>query len=374
MPYRRKDSAVYWVSFIDASGARVRRSTETTDRKEATALEAKWKLETHQQRQWGAPPSFTYDELMLKYLQTTQTEKRSAERDRLAAKRLQPAFTGRCLQEIRAADIRKYIDRRKAEGAKPATVNKEVGLLSAAINYARKEWDWDIPNPAAGRRLREPEGRLRWLTRAEAEALIRAAEAEPKAPHLPDFIRLALNTGCRRGELLGLEWRRVDLQRGLLYLEGNHTKSGRRRYVPLNQGARAALLNRLRFRAKHCPKSQWVFARWKGKRIHSVKTAFRSACKAAGIENFRVHDLRHTCAAWLVSAGVALPEVRDLLGHSTVTMTERYAHLAPENVRAAVQRLDGLHEHGGGEVIHNAESRFGHVLTSGQLTKEGQAM
>lgn len=374
MPYRRKDSAVYWVSFIDASGARVRRSTETTDRKEATALEAKWKLEAHQQRQWGAPPSFTYDELMLKYLQTTQTEKRSAERDRLAAKRLHPAFTGRCLRDIGAADIRKYIDRRRAEGAKPATVNKEVGLLSAAINYARKEWDWDIPNPAAGRRLREPEGRLRWLTRAEAEALIRAAEAEPKAPHLPDFIRMALNTGCRRGELLGLEWRRVDLQRGLLYLEGNHTKSGRRRYVPLNQGARAALLNRLRFRAKHCPKSQWVFARWKGKRIHSVKTAFRSACKAAGIENFRVHDLRHTCAAWLVSAGVALPEVRDLLGHSTVTMTERYAHLAPENVRAAVQRLDGLHEHGGGEVIHNAESRFGHVLTSGQLKKEGQAM
>lgn len=370
MAYRRKDSAVYWVSYIDAGGTRVRRSTETTDKREAEALEAKWKLEAHQQRQWGAPASYTFDELMLKYLQATETEKRSAERDRMSAKHLYPVFTGRNLREISAANIRKYIDDRKAEGAKPATINKEVGLLSAAINYARMEWDWDVPNPAAGRRLREPEGRLRWLTRAEAEALIRAAEAQSRAPHLPDFIRLALNTGCRRGELLGLEWRRVDLQRGLLYLEGDHTKSGRRRYVPLNQAARAALLNRLRFRAKHCAASPWVFASNEGARIQSVKRSFASACEAAGIENFRVHDLRHTCAAWLVSAGVPLPEVRDLLGHSTVIMTERYAHLAPENVRAAVQRLDGMHENGGGEVIHNAESRFGHVPTDGANVEE----
>ncbi|TAM46261.1 MAG: site-specific integrase [Gammaproteobacteria bacterium] len=374
MAYRRKDSAVYWVSFADASGTRVRRSTETTARKEAEALEAKWKLEAHQQKQWGAPPSFTFDELMLKYLQATETEKRSAERDRMSAKHLYPAFTGRNLREISAANVRKYIDDRKAKGAKPATINKEVGLLSAAINYARMEWDWEIPNPAAGRRLREPEGRLRWLTRAEAGALIRAAEAQRRAPHLPDFIRLALNTGCRRGELLGLEWRRVDLQRGLLYLEGDHTKSGRRRYVPLNQAARGALLSRMRFRAKYCPASPWVFAARSGKRIQSVKTAFASACEAAGIEDFRIHDLRHTCAAWLVSAGVPLPEVRDLLGHSTVTMTERYAHLAPENVRAAVQRLDGLHESGHGEVIHNSESRFGHGDDSAEKRKEVAAM
>ena len=73
-----------------------------------------------------------------------------------------------------------------------------------------------------------------------------------------------------------------------------------------------------------------------------------TACRRAGIKDFRIHDLRHTCAAWLVSMGVPLTEVRDLLGHSTVKMTERYAHLAPENVRAAVEQLDGM------------RSRFGH--------------
>lgn len=361
MAYRRKDSAVYWVSYIEASGERVRRSTGTEDRREAEALEAKWKLEAHQQRNWGAAPSFTFDDLMLRYLQATKEEKRSSERDKTSAKHLYKVFSGFELRALTAAQVRGYINHRKAEGVKSSTINKEIGLLSAATNYARKEWGWDIPNAAAGRRLREPEGRLRWLTKAEGQALVRAAEEAPKAPYLADFIRLALHTGCRRGELLGLEWRRVDLHRGLIYLEGENTKNGKRRYVPINQTARSTLLNRLRFRAKHCPASPWVFSTKEGGRILSIKKSFRAACERTGIENFRIHDLRHTCAAWLVNAGVPLPEVRDLLGHFSVTMTERYAHLAPEKVREAVERLDGLHGSTTADAVHDAESRFSHV-------------
>lgn len=339
MPYRREDSPVWWVSYTDPSGKRVRRSTETTDRKEAEALEAKWKLESFQSKQWGAEPNRTFDELMLAYIKATQNDKRSAERDVFSAKRLYAAFCGRALTSLTPADIRSYIERRRAEGVGAGTVNREVGLLSAAINYAQREWSWNIPNPAARRRLREPEGRVRWITKAEAAALIRAAGKEYRAAHLPDFIRLALHTGMRRGEMLGLEWRRVDLQAGLIYLEGTHTKSGKRRSIPLNMEARAALISRASFRAEHCPDSPWVFCNSEGERIASIKHSFASACERAGILDFRVHDLRHTCAAWLVSAGVPLPAVRDLLGHSTVKVTERYAHLAPENVRAAVDAL-----------------------------------
>ncbi len=212
--------------------------------------------------------------------------------------------------------------------------------MSAAINYARKEWDWDIPNPAQGRWLREPEGRVRWITREEAEALVSAAASEPKAPHLADFIRLALNTGCRWDELLRLEWRRVDLQAGLMHLEGHHTKNGKRRSVPLNGPARESILARAGFRERHCPDSPWVFCNKDGDRVQSIKRSWATACRRAGIKDFRIHDLRHTCAAWLVSIGVHLTEIRDLLGHSTIQMTERYAHLAPENVRAAVTLLE----------------------------------
>ena len=109
-----------------------------------------------------------------------------------------------------------------------------------------------------------------------------------------------------------------------------------------NADARAALLTRARFRAQYCPASPWVFCQSDGARIGDVKRSFAKACERAGIEDFRIHDMRHPCAAWLVSAGVPLPEVRDLLGHSTIRITERYAHLAPENVRAAVALLEGV--------------------------------
>ncbi|MEO5345831.1 MAG: site-specific integrase [Magnetococcus sp. YQC-9] len=242
-----------------------------------------------------------------------------------------------------AKDIRVYIEHRQEDGVKPATINRELTLLSSAINFARRELEWEIPNPVPGRKLREPEGRIRWITREEAQKLIKAAEMETQSPHLADFIHLALNTGCRRGELLGLEWGRVDFQAKLIYLEAQHTKSQKRRSVPLNQAAFKALTHRQEFRATHCPDSPWVFAHPNGQRLLSIRTGFETACRRAGLEDFHVHDLRHTCSAWLVTAGVPLPEVRDLLGHSTVRMTERYAHLAPENIRAAVAVLDRGH-------------------------------
>ena len=145
---------------------------------------------------------------------------------------------------------------------------------------------------------------MRWISRAEAQRLIAAAAPEPQAPYLADFIQLALNTGCRRNELLGLEWTRVDLKRNLLFLEGCHTKVGKRRSIPLNATARSALLSRARSRATHCPASAWVFATKNGTRVGSIKRSWATACRRAGIADFRIHDLRHTCAAWLITAGV----------------------------------------------------------------------
>ncbi|MCL2875137.1 MAG: site-specific integrase [Betaproteobacteria bacterium] len=341
MVYRRKDSPVWWGSFTDASGKRVRRTTGTAERREAQALEAKWKLEAHQVKRWGAEPIRIFDVLIMAYVKATKGVKRSADRDKYSLKNLYPFFTGRDLLTLRRPDIRAYMDKRIQDGVANATINREICLLSAAINYARRELEWDIPNHAEGMKLKMPEGRVRSLAHEEAQRLVAVAE-KSASPHLADFIRLALNTGCRRGELLGLEWSRVDLKANLILLGELDTKAGRRRSVPLNAGARAALLNLARFRATYCPASPWVFAKKDGSRQATLKDAFRGALCIAGIEDFRIHDLRHTCASWLVSAGQPLPAVRDLLGHASVKMTERYAHLAPENVRAAVAVLDSV--------------------------------
>ena len=329
--YRRQDSPYWWASYTDASSHRTRRSTGTTDRKEAEALLAKWRLEAHRAEKWDEQPNRTFDELMLGYLQETQNQKRSAHNDQLLAKRLYPAFTGKVLTMLTATDVHQYTAERRRQGVSDSTIRRELALLSSAISYAVKWWDWQVPNPVTGRKPAQGEGRVRWLSRVEAMALISAAEAEPKAPHLANFIRLALNTGMRRGEMLGLEWRRVDLQNRLIRLDAEHTKTAKRRTVPLNENARAAILGQLRFRSAHCPDSPWAFCNINGQRITTIKRSFATACRRAGIQDFRIHDLRHTCAAWLVTAGVALPEVRDLLGHSTIQMTERYAHLAMSN-------------------------------------------
>ena len=198
--YERSDSPYYWASYIDASGQRVRCSTgvrkSIEGRKEAEALLAKWRVEQHRSQHWKDQPPKTFDELMVEYLKATES-KRSASKDRQRCKTLRRFFGGRIMNDLVPVDIRRYIALRRKEKISDSTINRETALLSAAINYANREWDWQLPNPAKGRRLAEPEGRVRWLTRAEAGVLLQQAEKDSQARQwLPEFIRLALNTGA----------------------------------------------------------------------------------------------------------------------------------------------------------------------------------
>ena len=191
-----------------------------------------------------------------------------------------------------------------------------------------------------GRKHRGVTHRVRWITHEEARRLIEACR-DSKTEYLADFVVFGLNTGMRKQEILGLEWSRVDLANRLIYLRPEDTKGKRSVGIPTNAAVRSILSARLEQRMRSDNPSPWVFHK-AGSRVGDVTNGFRLACKRAGIEDFHPHDLRHTCAAWLVSAGVPLSEVRDLLGHSSVTVTERYAHLCPERVREAVTVLDNV--------------------------------
>ena len=103
---------------------------------------------------------------------------------------------------------------------------------------------------------------------------------------------MALNTGCRKGELLGLEWTRVDVANALIHLAADHTKTARRRSIPLNNDALAALRALKRFRDQHCPASPWVFCHANGERIGDVKRSFATALDRAGIDSFNVDHKR----------------------------------------------------------------------------------
>ncbi len=265
---------------------------------------------------------------------------RSRQRDLYSLKRLQPHFGGCDLSGLKRSYVREYVALRRGEGVRDSTVQRELRFFSAAINFVRLEHDrLDLPNPVERLCVASGDPRVRWISRSEASDLVRAVGLFARRPHLVNFVVLSLYTGCRKSELLKLEWSRVDLRRGVFMLEAAHTKNGKRRVVPLSDVALEALKAQREWMKRNAARSPWVFGVQSGGRLTTVQKAFQAACRRAGIDDFRVHDMRHTFASWLVMAGVSLHVVKDLLGHSSVTVTERYAHLAPHVGQAAVQLL-----------------------------------
>ena len=152
--------------------------------------------------------------------------------------------------------------------------------------------------------------------------------------HVPAF-DLSIHTGARAGEQFGLRWDRVDLKQKFVQLPNKRTESGKWRFVPLNAIALAAL-KELRERN---PMSPWVFVNRKGEKLRGQRDWFEPAVKASGVKDYTWHCNRHTFASRLVMAGVDLRTVAQLMGHRTIQMTMRYAHLAPDHQQNAVERL-----------------------------------
>ena len=155
------------------------------------------------------------------------------------------------------------------------------------------------------------------------------------ADHMRPMILLSINTGLRRGEIFSLQWENVNFERALLTIEGAYAKSGKTRHIPLNSEA----LYILKEWHRQSNKSDLVFPGKNGNRFDTIKKGWATILKAAKITNFRWHDLRHHFASRLVMAGVDLNTVRELLGHGDMSMTLRYAHLAPEHKANAVEKL-----------------------------------
>ena len=290
----------------------------------------------------------TFDDLMYLYLRDMTPLKRDPRRDRCSTRALRRYFKGVLLSRIGQAEARGYIASRREEGLGPASINKEVSLISTALDWARKDLDWPVTNPFKGRHQTEPPARNRWLTREEADRLLAEAEARrARAPWLADFVRLGLNAGLRPGEMLWLEWSRVDLKANAIRFEPavgqekTAQKNGKRGTVPLNLAAREAILSRARFRASHCPDSPWVFCRHTGGRVTNVLKGWKAITTAAGVPDVHQHDLRRTFGSWLVQAGIGIERVSALLRHSNVSITARvYAHLRPTDLAEAAAVLD----------------------------------
>ncbi len=209
---------------------------------------------------------------------------------------------------------------------KPATVNRELSLLKHLLNKA-VEWGRVRENPAKKvKPLKGEVKRVRYLMPDEIQTLLSNC-----TEHLKPIVTVAVHTGMRAGELLGLQWSQVNYEQGIITLQD--TKNHERRDIPMSETVRSTLKGLKR-------EGPFVFCDEQGKRFGRIQTSFRTALRKSGIEDFRFHDLRHCFASTLVMAGEDLNTVRELLGHKDLTMTLRYAHLSPDHKTRAINVLD----------------------------------
>jgi len=214
----------------------------------------------------------------------------------------------------------------------PATVNLYWFALSSLLTQAWVEWRWITVHPMRQvRRLREPRGRVRFLSDEERQRLLAACQQSPH-PHLYVIVRLALATGGRHTELLRLTWQDIDLKRGILTF--HDTKNHESRAVPLTANV-VALLAQQRERYASC-----VFPRRNGRAMTSFWDSWRAVRQQANLRDFRFHDLRHTFASYLAMSGANLLAIAELLGHKRLDMVKRYAHLTEAHTRSVVERMN----------------------------------
>ena len=247
----------------------------------------------------------------------------------------------RLLSDIAPADIVEVRDRLKAEKTRkgnvkaPATVNRYLANLSSVYTTAIKEWQWVSSNPVlAVKKLREPQGRLRYLSESERKALFTACKAS-RSPNLFPLVVLAVSTGARAGEMLDLRWPDVDLDRGVGVL--HNTKNGERRPISIRGLALEALRGQLKVRREDTDR---VFPADDPLRRYEYKDYFKTALTEAEIEDFRFHDLRHTSASYMAMNGASISEIAAVLGHKSLSVTQRYTHLSDEHVSDVVEKMN----------------------------------
>lgn len=218
----------------------------------------------------------------------------------------------------------------------PATVNRYLAALSHVYTIGVKEWGWIENNPVQKiSRLREPRGRVRFLSDDERRALLVACQNSTRSEHLYLIVVLALSTGARHGEIINLTWDNIDFGRGVITL--HKTKNGERRLLPLASHA----LDLMKAHAKvRRIDTDLVFPNRRGDKPADITTAFENVLKDAKIDDFRFHDLRHSAASYLVMNGASLAEIAEVLGHKTLQMVKRYAHLSEAHTSKVVTAMN----------------------------------
>jgi integrase len=338
-----KKQGVYWIDYYVAGHRK--RERIGVDKRLAETVLRKRKVEIAEGRflEKRKVITTTLDELAAAYFAYVrdQQQKRSWARDRTSIRALTSYFGGKRLTELTPASIEQYRTWRRAtisRRGKPvstASINRELACLKRMFSVALKglivlKGGVPATNPAAMVSLdREHNERDRVLSYEEFDRLMAAAPT-----HLRPILLTAYQTGMRKGEILGLTWDRVDLKAGLIRLRPEDTKTEEGRIIPLTKELSALLKS-----STITLGIPYVFI-YAGKRIGSVRRAFETACRQAGLANMVFHDLRHTFVTNMRRAGVDYFRIMAMSGHKTMSVFKRYNTIDEGDLRQAMSQMD----------------------------------
>ncbi len=323
--YKREGSPYWWVRFVH-NGKRIQQSSGTGDRQQAQEYHDKLKSELWKQDRLGVKPSRTWNDAVVRWLRETGS-KATHQRDIEKLRWLDSFLRGALLDRITRDQLAEIADA-KAKEASPATANRYLALVRAILRRACLEWEWFDRVPKV-RMFKEAQRRVRWMTREQANQLLALLPE-----HLAEMVRFSLATGLRQANVLQLEWSQLELPRRVAWIHPDQAKARKAIGVPLNDEAVTVIRRQL---GKHQVR---VFT-FRGRPVAWANTkAWRRAVAAAGLGDFRWHDLRHTWASWHAQAGTSALELQEMGGWETPAMVRRYAHLSPEHLAKAAARIE----------------------------------
>jgi integrase len=313
----KQRGTTFWID-VTINGKRIRESLKTDDPKQAEELHDIRKAELWRGRLLKEKPKKTFKQACTRWTQE-RAHKRSIGDDKDKIEYLTPKLGSKFVNEL----DRDTIEAALPLDVKPATRNRYRALVRAILRACEREWDWLDKTPAL-RIEQEPRRRVAFLSREQAEALIAALPEKYRCP-----VRFALLTGLRRSNVFGLRWENVNLDASMVIVEADEAKAGQRILVPLNSQAKELLA------AMPEPREGRVW----GEMTEVWSNTWKAATKTAGVPWCRFHDLRHTWASWHAMAGTPLSVLQELGGWHSPQMVQRYAHLSPEHLAAAAEKV-----------------------------------
>lgn len=340
MSVYRPPNSRYWYTNFTLRGRRVRASTGTTDKALAEQYEARLKTQLWEQQRLGVRPARSWKEAVLAF-EREKAHKRTLDQDMDRLLKLTPYLQDVPLDQLSHPVVDKAIRDYEASfvatnpckwktvrGFTPATRNRYRAVVQTLLNLAVTHWEWLDRAPTL-RMERENSDEAIWLTPVQAEALI--AYCTGQRAHWRNPVRLALATGLRAGNIFGMHWSWVDLDRRLVVVPRAAYKARRTHAVPLNDYAVEVLREQ---RGLHATR---VFPQG---RINEGN--FGRACAKIGAPGATFHSLRHTWAAWHIMSGTPLYDLMRLGGWSSLDMLQNtYGHLSADHLAVSAQRIVG---------------------------------